>query len=69
MKSPWKLNINGTKGDSYLNGTIAGGVVTAGGLVYLIVELASGSDDDPDAASLRVLPTPDGLAASLSWRF
>lgn len=28
MKNPWKLNIIGTKGDSYLNGKITGGVVT-----------------------------------------
>jgi len=28
MKSPWRLNILGTKGDSYLNGTITGAVVT-----------------------------------------
>ena len=28
MKSPWQLNILGTKGDSYLNGTITGAVVT-----------------------------------------
>ena len=28
MKNPWKLNILGTSGDSYLNGTIDGSVVT-----------------------------------------